>query len=83
MIPHTQPSLIFDTTILNNGNIQIPDLKKWKNQEVQVIIVFKEKGLSIQEKENKSLSGALKKYANPELIDRETDIAWSNLNDNK
>lgn len=29
------------------------------------------------DKENKSLAGRLKNYANPELIDRETDIAWS------
>lgn len=81
MIPHIQPSLIFDTTILNNGDIQIPDLKKWKNQDVQVIIVFKEKSLHIQDKESKSLSGALKRYANPELMERETEIAWANLTD--
>ena len=28
-----------------------------------------------------SLSGRLKKYANPNLIERETDIAWSKLTD--
>jgi hypothetical protein len=80
MILAPQPSLVFDTTILENGIIKIPELNKWQNQEIHIVIVFKDK---IQQKNVKSasLAGRLNKYANPELIERESEIAWSNLKD--
>lgn len=71
---------MFDTQILDNGTIQIPEIQKWNNEEIHVIVIFKTKEESIAKK-NVSLSGSLKKYANPSLIDNETDIAWSNLKD--
>jgi hypothetical protein len=80
MIANTTPSLTFDTTILENGIIKIPELKKWQNQDILVVIVFKEPSKS-SNKQTASLAGRLKKYANPSLIDRETEIAWSNLTD--
>jgi len=70
------PTIITETTILKNGIIKIPELEKREKEEIQVIIVFKEKTKNENEK-NISLSGKLKKYANPELIEKETDIAWS------
>jgi len=81
MIANTAPSLMFDTTILENGIIKIPELNKWKNQDIHVVIVFKESAKSTKT-QTTSLAGRLKKYANPDLIDRETEIAWSNLTDN-
>jgi len=77
---NTQPSLIFDTVILENGIIKIPELKNWQKQDIHVIIVFKQ---NIQSKDTKivNLAGSLKKYANPDLIERETDIAWSKVKD--
>lgn len=76
MIANTAPSLMFDTTILENGIIKIPELKKWQNQDVQVVIVFKESTKSSLT-QTTSLAGRLKKYANPGLIDKETEIVWS------
>jgi len=70
---------MFDTTILENGIIIIPELTKWKNQDVHVVIVFKESPKS-SFTQTPSLACRLKKYANPGMIDRETEIAWSILN---
>jgi hypothetical protein len=78
MIANTAPSLVFDTTILENGIIKIPELKKWQNHDIHVVIVFKEAPKS-SVTQTASLAGRLKKYANPGLIDRETELAWSNL----
>jgi hypothetical protein len=36
-------ALIFDTTILQNGMIQIPELSDWLDFEVYVIVVIKSK----------------------------------------
>jgi hypothetical protein len=74
MIPYTAPSLVFDTKILGNGIIRIPELKKWQYQDIHVVIVFKE-ALKSSVVQTASLAGRLKKYANPGLIDRETDLA--------
>lgn len=79
MIANTTPSMMFDTTILENGIIKIPELTKWKNQDVHVVIVFKE-ALKYSVTQTASMAGRLKKYANPGMIDRETEIAWSILN---
>jgi hypothetical protein len=81
MMVNTAPSLIFDTTILENGIIRIPELNQWKNQDIHVVIVFKESTKTTNVRTT-SLAGSLKKYAKPDLIDRETEIAWSNLIDN-
>jgi hypothetical protein len=78
---HTQPSLVFDTKILENGIIKIPELNEWQNQYIHIVIVFKtNEHKSV--KQITSIAGKLKKYANPSLIDFETDLAWSNLIDN-
>ncbi len=76
MLQHTQPSLIFDT-ILEDGVIKIPELQKMQNQQIHVIVVFKE----TPPKKIYSLAGRLKKYANPALINKETDLAWSQISD--
>ncbi len=81
MILNTLPSLMFDTTILENGIIKIPELYKWQNQNIHIVIVFKE-NIQTTTKQSNSLAGRLKKYANPDLIERETEIAWSNILDN-
>ena len=75
------PSLMFDTTILEDGVIRIPDIKEWKNQDIHIIIVFKQ-NIQTSTKPTTSLAGRLKKYANPNLIDHETDLAWSDITDN-
>ncbi|RLD61662.1 MAG: hypothetical protein DRJ05_02140 [Bacteroidetes bacterium] len=78
---NTQPSLIFDTTILKDGIIKIPELNIWKDNDIHIVIVFKQKPTT-QDKHVKSLAGQLKKYANPDLIEKETEIAWSKIKDN-
>ena len=78
---NTLQALMFDTQILENGIIEIPQLKTLKNQDIQIIVIFKQ-----QEKNNSkkvSLAGCLKKYANPALIEQETEIAWSKMKENK
>jgi len=40
MIANTAPSFMFDTTILENGIIKIPELNKWKNQDIHVVLSF-------------------------------------------
>ena len=77
---NTQQSLIFDTTILKDGVIKIPELKIWKDKDIHVVIVFKQPAM-VQHNPTKSLAGSLKKYANPDLIETETEIAWSNIKD--
>jgi len=78
---YTSPSLVFDTTILENGIIKIPELNEWQNKDIHVVIVFKE-SIRIPVKQKTSLAGKLKKYSNPDLIEKETDLAWSNIKDN-
>lgn len=78
----TYPSLVFDTTILENGIIRIPELYGKVNQNIHIVIVFKQNSI-ISEKKTKSLAGSLKKYANPDLIEKETELAWSNVTDNQ
>lgn len=77
---NTRPSLTFDTVILENGIIKIPELKNWQKQDIHVIIVFKQ-NIQLKDEEIVSLAGQLNKYANPDLIERETDIAWSKVKD--
>ena len=70
----------FDTKI-DNGTLVIPKRYKELSQikEVHVIIMVSDNDYMANTtyKKNKSFSGALKKYANPSLIDNEKDIAWS------
>lgn len=77
----TSPSLVFDTTILEDGTIKIPELIGWQNKNIHIVIVFND---TIQKplKHKSSLAGKLKKYSNPALLENETDLAWSNLKDN-
>ncbi len=39
----THQSLMFDTTILENGIIKIPELTNWQKQDVHIVVVLKEK----------------------------------------
>lgn len=80
MILKTQPSLVFDTTILENGIIKIPELEKMQKQNVHIVIIFNQKETS-SSSNNISLSGSLKQYAKPDLIEKETDLAWSQIKD--
>ena len=77
---NTQPSLMFDTTILKDGIIKIPELNDLQNQDIHIVIVFKE-DIKTQDQQTISLAGVLKKYANPDLIEKETEIAWSKIKD--
>jgi len=63
-------SLVFDTTILEGGIIKIPELTNRQNQNIHIVIVFKQTTQS-SEKNITSLAGKLKKYANPSLIENE------------
>ncbi len=56
-------------------------IAKWQNQEIHVIVIFKTNE-PVKSNKTISLSGCLKKYANPDLIEQETEIAWSNIKDN-
>ena len=38
----THQSLMFDTTILENGIIKIPELTNWQQQDVHIVVVLKE-----------------------------------------
>jgi hypothetical protein len=76
----TQPSLMFDTTILKDGIIKIPELNNWQGQDIHIVIVFKQ-NIQNQYKQKISLVGKLKKYANSDLIEKETEIAWSKVKD--
>jgi hypothetical protein len=78
---NTYSSVMFDTKILANGIIQIPELQKWENKDIHIVIVFKEDKKD-EKKNSKSLGGKLKKYSNPSLIENETEIAWSQIKDN-
>jgi len=77
----SSPSLVFDTTILEDGTIKIPELIEWQNKNIHIVIVFND---TIQKplKQKRSLAGKLKKYSNPSLLENETDLAWSKLKDN-
>jgi len=77
----TYPSLMFDTRILENGIIKIPELKNRYNQDVHVVVIFKQNKHS-ENKQSINLAGSLKKYAKPELIENETELAWSTILDN-
>ncbi len=76
----THPSLVFDTQILETGIIKIPELQQWKNEEIHVIVVFKN---AEKPKKHKPISmfGCLNKYAKPELIEQETELAWASIKD--
>jgi len=76
---HVLPSLVFDTRILENGMIQIPELKNKINEEIHIVIYFKDNEESHEN--TKSFAGALKRYANPSLIENEKEMAWSDLKD--
>ena len=77
----THQSLMFDTTILENGIIQIPELTNWQKKDVHIVVVLKEQ-LKFEYENDISLAGRLKSYANPNLIENETDLAWANIKDN-
>lgn len=62
-------------------NVHIP--KEYINQEVEILVLpfsypIKDIESEIQTT-NKSLAGALRKYANPSLIENEKDIAWEKV----
>ena len=74
MIFNIHQSLIYDTKILENGIIKIPELESRTNQNVHSVIVFKQDTVHKNETAL-NLFGSLKKYAKPHLIDNETDLA--------
>lgn len=73
MIANTAPSLVFDTTILENGIIKIPELKKWQNQDIHVVIVFKEAPKS-SVTQTASLAGRLKNTSIPALLTEKLNL---------
>jgi len=77
---NTSPSLIFDTKVLENGIIRIPELENWKDKDIHVVVVLRNEN-QVQSKKSISLAGSLKQFAKPELIDIETDLAWSKIKD--
>lgn len=62
-------------------SVHIP--KEYINQEVEILVLpfsypIKDADREIQTT-HKSLAGALRKYANPSLIENEKDIAWEEV----
>lgn len=43
----TYPSLMFDTRILEDGIIKIPELKNRSNEDVHIVLVFKQSNTKI------------------------------------
>ena len=60
----------FDTIILEEGIIKLPELSDRKNENIHIVIEFTERKQF--DNSEKSLAGKLKKYANPSLIEFET-----------
>ena len=69
-------------THLKDRYIEVKDFEKIANKHVRVIILVEEHDCK-QNKKQKSLAGALKKYANPTLIEKEKDIAWQQIAEEK
>ena len=60
--------------------IEIKDYEKLVNKHARVIIIVDD---VLMKTSKTSVAGNLKKYAKPELIDREKDIAWRKLTNDK
>lgn len=56
--------------------IEIKDYEKVANKHARVIIIVED---VLMETTKTSVAGDLKKYAKPELIDIEKDVAWEKL----
>lgn len=52
----------FETTVLENGVIKIPEISKYKNQEIEVIVMFKPKTKQ-NKREKKSIDGFFEKWS--------------------
>ena len=50
----------FETTVLENGMIRVPDFMKYKSKRVEVFLVFKPQ--KMQEKKEKAIEGFLDKW---------------------
>ena len=59
-------ALMFNTKILEDGIIQIPELKKWKNNKIQIFII-KDSNI-IQQNEPDIENEAIKQYR--KLLDK-------------
>ena len=60
--------------------IEIKDYEKLVNKHARVIIIVED---VLMKTSKISVAGNLKKYAKPELIDIEKDIAWEKLTKDK
>ena len=69
-------------TELKNRFIEIKDFEKIANKRASVIILIADDD-KIQKVKQNSLAGALKEYANPKLIEKEKDIAWQQVSEEK
>ena len=65
----------------NTYTIHLPD--EYLNREIEILILpFSRNDKKTEKnipKRKKSLAGSLKKYANPDLIEKEKDIAWEEV----
>ena len=66
--------LEFETDIISEF-LKIPHFEQFKNKHVRIVIQtdFEQP----KPKKHKTLAGALHKYAKPELIASEKEVAWS------
>jgi len=69
-------------TELKNRFIEIKDFEKIANKRARVIILIADDD-KIQKVKQNSLAGALIEYANPKLIEKEKDIAWQQVSEEK
>ncbi len=69
-------------TQLKDRYIEIKDFDKIANKYARVIILIEDDN-TIQKTKQKSLAGVLKKYANPKLMEKEKEIAWQQVAEEK
>jgi len=62
--------------ILKGGIIKIPEIQDLEYKSIKLFIVYNSEK---SESSSYSLAGILKNYAKPELIVKETEIAWSEV----
>lgn len=55
--------------------IEFKDCREWLNKHVKVVVLV-EDDKTIDPKPSLSLAGSLSRYAKPELIEHEKEIAW-------
>ncbi len=67
-------AVAFETDI-TSPFIEFKDYRQWLNKHVKVVVLV-EDDITNDQKPSLSLAGSLSRYAKPELIAHEKEIAW-------